>query len=390
MSTPTATAAPAKAPAAKSGAKQAPVQLRPFFTGTLDLETHTYVQTNTLATNQIALPTYYPKTNGFLADMWIDLVATTSANAATVAFNEDYPFRAIANFQLSDTGGQPIIGPCNGAELEVWVKWGGFSFSDDAQLGQTYTALTGAGATGGSFGFVMQIPVQFVKREPLGPLPNTNSNNAYAVDITLSTIAQVYSTAPTTPPVVVVKVYQDAYRQSSGHDAQKNATVTTPPGLGAVQYFRRNTIATTAGSQDLQLNQQEGSYRTLIFQLRDSTGTRSGGETDWPDPCQVYFNNDVPYDRQKRLWIRRMERDFGYLNAVNTAGGRDNGTFVLPFITDNGGQAGSEDRYKYLSVSAADTLGWRGTIGGSGVHTLTTMYNFVRPPGGNIKGLTAR
>jgi hypothetical protein len=109
----------------------------------------------------------------------------------------------------------------------------------------------------------------------------------------------------------------------------------------------------------------------------------------------VYFNNDVPYDRTKDFWIRRMERDYNYTKtltaAANPVGGRDFGVFTLNWLTDGGSpQAAYENRYKYLSVSAADTLGWRGTVGGSGVHTLTSIYNFVRPPGGNIKGLTAR
>ena len=144
------------------------------------------------------------------------------------------------------------------------------------------------------------------------------------------------------------------------------------------------------GAVDEELSQQEGSYRTLSFVMRDSTDSRSQGDSDWPDPAQVYLNNDVPYDRTKNMWIRKQERDYGYTAAADSAGGRDKGVFVLPFITDSGLQAGSEDRYKYLSVSAADTLGFRGVIGGSGTHKLTTMYNFVRPPGGNIRALTAR
>lgn len=387
----TATAQPQAKGQAQSGKQaQAAPMLRPFFPGSLDLETRTYTQSVTLSTSQQALPTFYPKTNGFLADLWIDVQATTASNAATVAFNEDYPLRALGVITLSDTGGQPILGPMTGWEFAMFVKWGGFSFSDDVRNSQTYSATTGSGGTGGSFNFLLHIPVQFVKREPLGPLPNTNSNNAYALDVTVATIAQIYSTAPTNPASVTVRVYQDSYRQSSGFDAQKNATVQTPPGLGAVLYARKNTIPVTAGSVDQELSQQEGSYRALHFMLRDSNNSRSQGDADWPDPVQVYFNNDVPYDRTKRQWIRRQERDYGYLATVETAGGRDNGTFTLPFITDHGLQAGSEDRYKYLSVSAADTLGWRGTVGGSGTHQLTTVYNFVRPPGGNIKGLTAR
>lgn len=379
-----------KAPATGKDGKAPPV-LRPFFPGTLDLETHTYVKTGTLTTSQVPLDTFYPKTNGFLADLWIEMATNATPNTnANTAFNEDYPLKAISTFQLSDTGGQPILGPMTGWELAMFVKWGGFSFSDDPTNSQTYAATTGTSTAGGSFRFMLQIPVQFVRREPLGVLPNTNSNNAYAVDITVATLAQIYSVAPNSAPTYTVKVYQDSYRQSSGKDAQRNATVTTPPGLGAVLYLRRNTMDLSAGSVDEELSQQEGSYRALHFVLRDSNGSRVQGDADWPDPVQVYFNNDVPYDRTKNYWIRRQERDYGYVAAVGAANGRDYGVFTLPFITDNGLKAGSEDRYKYLSVSAADTLGYRGVIGGSGTHVLTTMYNFVRPPGGNIKGLTAR
>jgi len=386
----TATTAKA-APAATSGKAAAPVALRPFFTGTLDLETHTYSVTNLLSTAAIPLPTFYPKTNGFLCDLWIRLQATGGATAGTLQTVNDGIFGYLSSITLSDTGGQPILGPMTGWEFAMFVKWGGFSFSDDPRNSETFTEVS----TVGNGTFTLHIPVQFVRREPLGPLPNTNSNNAYALDITQAAASAVFSANPGTLPSLNVQVYQDSYRQSSGKDAQGNATVTTPPGLGAVLYARRNILTFQAGSQDVQLNQQEGSYRALHFILKDSTGSRTVGDADWPDPVQIYFNNDVPYDRRKDFWIRRLERDFGYTKtltaAVNPVGGRDFGVFTLPYNTDGGSQqAGYEDRYKYLSVSAADTLGFRGTIGGSGTHSLTTLYNFVRPPGGNIKGLSAR
>lgn len=379
-------------PAKDAGKKAAPVALRPFFPGTLDLETRTYSVSNTLTTSSIPLATFYPKTNGFLADLWIRLVATGGAGVGTLQTVNDGILGYLGSITLSDTGGQPILGPMTGHEFAMFVKWGGFSFSDDPRNSETFTEVT----TSGNGNVTLHIPVQFVRREPLGPLPNTNSNNAYALDITQAPSTAVFSTPPpTTPPTVNISVYQDSYRQSSGKDAQGNPTVTTPPGLGAVLYARRNIITTTAGQQDLQLSQQEGSYRALHLIMKDSVGSRTQGDADWPSPAQVYFNNDVPYDRTKDFWIRRLERDYGYTKtltaAVNPVGGRDFGVFTLPFITDGGSQqAGYEDRYKYLSVSAADTLGFRGTIGGSGTHTITCIYNFVRPPGGNIKGLSAR
>jgi hypothetical protein len=381
------------APPAKADSKNAPPPaLRPFFTGTLDLETHTQTYTNALSTSAVPLPTFYPKTNGFLADLWIRLSAAGGVGAGTLQTVNDGILGYLAVITLSDTGGQPILGPMNGEEFAMFVKWGGFSFSDDPRNSEVFSEVT----TAGNGSVTLHIPIQFVRAEPLGPLPNTNSNNAYALDITQAASSAVFSTPPvTTQPTVTIQIYQDSYRQSAGKDAQGNATVTTPPGLGAVLYARRGTNTPTAGSQDFQLSQQEGSYRALHFILKDSTGSRSVGDTDWPNPVQIYFNNDVPYDRTKDYWIRRLERDYGYTKtltaATNPVGGRDFGTFTLPFITDGGSlQAGDEDRYKYLSVSAADTLGFRGTIGGTGTHTLLTLYNFVRPPGGNIRGLTAR
>ena len=193
----TATAQPqAKA----SGKAPAPV-LRPFFPGTLDLETHTYVESADLQASQVPLPTFNVRTNGFLADMFLEVSANTSGNAASTAFKEDAPLNAIATFTLSDTGGQPILGPMSGWELATFVKWGGFSFSDDVKKSQTYNAVTGTGATGGSFSFVLHVPIQFVRRENgLGVLPNTNSNNAYSVDIIVAPSTAIYSTAPTTLP----------------------------------------------------------------------------------------------------------------------------------------------------------------------------------------------
>lgn len=384
----TATAAKATA----TDKKAAPPALRPFFTGTLDLETRTQTYSNILGAGAVPLPTFYPKTNGFLADLWIDLVASGGAGAGTLLTVTNGIFDYLSSIQLSDTGGQPILGPMTGHEFAMFVKWGGFSFSDDPRNSENFSEIT----TSGNGSFTLHIPVQFVRAEPLGPLPNTNSNNAYALDIVQAAAGALFSVNPvTTMPTINITIAQDSYRQSAGKDAQGNATVTSPPGLGSVLYARRTINTTTSGQQDIQLSQQEGSYRVLNFIMKDSTGSRTQGDADWPSPVQVYFNNDVPYDRTKRQWIRRLERDYNYTKTLsasaNPVGGRDLGVYTLPFITDGGSlQAGDEDRYKYLSVSAADTLGWRGSIGGSGTHSLVTLFNFVRPPGGNIKGLTAR
>lgn len=395
MTTPTQTAPATQSAAATptgKNAKAAPVQLRPFFTGTVDLETHTYKKTGTISANPQPLDTFNVRTNGWLDSLWISLTVTTAGNSAAVAYQQDAPQNGIASVTFSDSGGQPIIGPMSGWELDEFVCTGGFSFADDCTQSQTYSAVTGTGATGGSFSYILQLPITFVRREPLGSLPNTNNNTAFTVDITLNSTANIYSTAPTTPGTFSLEIWQDAFRQSAGKDAQKNPTVTDVPGKGATLYLLRSTLqGLMPGSVNTELSKQTGSYRCLGFVLRDSTGSRTAGESDWFDPCRIHLNNDVPYDRSKRAWIRKMERQYGYVAANDTPGGRSSGAFWLPFIDDGAGlKAGSENRYRYWNISASDTLAIDGSLGGSLAHTLTTMFNFVAPPGGNVKALTNR
>lgn len=389
MSTPTPTAATATK-AASTGKNAAPVALRPFFTGSLDLETHTYRTSGNISGNATPIPTYSVRTNGWLDSLWISLTVTTASNAASTAFVEDGPVAAISSITFSDSGGQPIIGPMSGWELAEFVKMGGFSTADDYKASQTYSATTGTGGTGGSFSFVLQLPITFVRREPLGALPNTNNNTAFTVDITLAPTASIYTTAPTTAGAYALEIWQDAFRQSAGKDSQQNPTVTDVPGKGATLYLLRNTLDGLApGNVNTELAKQTGSYRALGFVLRDSSQSRATGESDWFDPCRIHLNNDTPYDRSKRQWVRKMERQYEYLNANETAGGRSNGSFWLPFIDDGGSmRVGSEARYKYWNISAADTLSIDGTLNGSGAHRLITMFNFVAPPGGNVKALT--
>lgn len=382
---------PAKGAPAKSGQAPAPVALRPFLCGTQDIETHTYDKTKTMTTSTQTMDTFYVSTDGFLGDIFIIVEATTSANAATVAFNADAPWNAIQSITFNDTTNKPIIGPFSGYDLKTFMKYGGFSFIDDPQQDvANYVATTGSGGTGGTFSYILQIPLQFVAREALGALPNTSNQTVYSVDITLNSSTAVYSTSPTTLPSVRIRMQQVGYRESAGVDIQGNRTQETPPALGAVSYMRKFSDDISAGAQNFRLSPWEGMTRMLAFILRDSTGSRSVGETDWPDPLRIHYDNNIPYDRIKAYWKHRMIRQYGYTAAIDTAGGRDSGVYVLPFNADWGLKPGQEGRYDYLPVSAGTSIRFDGTIGGSGSHKLETLVNYVNPPGGVVKALTAR
>jgi hypothetical protein len=371
----------------------APVAQRPFFTGSLQLETRSPTYSNAFAANAQPIPTFAPKTNGFLADLWIRLVASGGAGAGTLQAVNDGIFGYISSITISDTNGQPMIGPVTGHEMAMLVKWGGFVFSGDPRTSEVFSEVT----TSGNGFFTLHLPIQWIRTKALGVLPNTNSNQAYAVDVIQASNSAVFSTPPpTTLPTVAITFYQDSYRQSSGKDAQNNPAVETPPSLGSTLYVRRTIIqGVNPGQQELIISQSEGGYRAMHFIFKDSVGSRVQGDADWPNPVQVFWNNDIPIDRTKDQWIRKLEMDFGYTRVLtasaNPVGGRDQGVYTLPFIQDGGQlQAGNEDRYQYWWLSAGDTVGMRGNVTGTGAHSLTTIHQYVKPAGGLIKNITAR
>lgn len=387
------TAAPPKGAPRQGNGKAAPAPAaRPFLCGTQSVETHTYDKTKALTTATQTMDTFYVGTDGFLSDLYVLVEATVpSTNSAAVAYAADGPWNAIQSITFNDTTNKPIIGPFSGFDLKTFVKYGGYAFVDDPQQDvANYSAVTGTGATGGNFSFVLRIPLQFVAREALGALPNTSNQTVYSVDMTLNASGTVYTTSPTALPNVRVRIQQDGYRESAGMDIQGNPTTKTPPALGAVQYMRKFSDDISAGAQNFRLSPWEGMTRMLGFILRDSSGVRTVGETDWPDPVRLHYDNNVPIDRLKAIWRHKMIARYGYVAAIDTAGGRDSGVYVLPYNTDWGLKPGQEGRYGYLGVSAGTSIRYDGTIGGSGSHKLETLVNYVNPPGGQVRALTAR
>lgn len=379
--------APAPAPA-KGGAAPAPVANRPFITGTRTVERAIYDNTRTLATNQQKLPTYNLDTDGFTSGMWLLVEATTAGNTAAVAFNADAPLNVLASVQFSDTNNKPILGPMSGHDLYECIKFGGYAFSDDAKQSVVYSTTTGTGATGGSFTFVLRVPIEIVHRDALGSLLNKSASAVFKLDTTLAASTDVYSTAPTAEPSVRVRIQQFGWMDSDQKDIKGNPASPNPPALNTVQFWDKQSIAVNAGSMNQVLNTFSGLVRTLIFELRDSTGSRQQGDADFPDPFEFHIDKTVPVSRLLTIWKHLISNEYGYTGAVETPGGRDYGTFPLTYAKDFGLKPGAENRFGYQPVSSATTLMMKGTIGGSGSHTMNVFVNYVNPANGDPKAIT--
>lgn len=384
MSTPT------QAPA-KGGKGQQVVAARPFVTGTRTLESEVYTQTVTQTTGTQALTPYEFQVDGYLSGALIRVTATAAGNSADVAFEADGPFSAIQSISFEDISGKQVLGPMSGWQLYVLNRFGGFVYNADAKANTSYTVTTGTGATGGSYRFVLRLPIQVRRRDGMGSLPNRNASATFKCKITINTITSVYSTDPTAAPSVNVQIEQQGWATSDNRDYKGSAVAPTPNGVGSLMYTDVETIQLSAGAFNQRMGTFGGLLRLMIFELRDSNSSRSQGESDWPTLFEIEIDKVKCFSRSTVTWEHFMSEDYG-LNATaestTATDTKPNGVFVLHWLDDFGLQPGAENSFRYQPVTPSTAVQLIGTIGGSGSHTLSVTKNYLSPVNDDPRQLT--
>lgn len=356
-----------------------------FRVGTYASEQNDYDQTVTMATSERNFPSEVVEPNGWLRGMWFIFDCVTAANAATVAFQADGPFSAISKITFKDVGNREVFGPLGGYEWLCIMKYGGYFELGDPRSDITYSATTGAGATGGAFTMVMYLPLEIVSRDALGDLENKSSSSTFKVEVVLAASTAVYSTPPTTLGTVRMRIALDGYTEPDGQDANGLQLSDAPPAAGTMQYWTLEDDARSPGNASYLIQNGLGySLRNLIFKLVDSNGSRTQGDSDWPDPLTLTFGKIQLFQRYKTIWNSKIGKAYGLTNTTpNASLGRESGVYPVWFTDDFGLRPGNELRNGYLNTKPGNVLKWQGTIGGSGVHTLYTLVNYVIPPANN-------
>lgn len=369
--------------------KNGPMAPRPFRVGVQQVDEIDYDETRTTTASTIDLPVLNIPATGFLNHLYVLVGGTTAGNAAAVTFAADGPFNAIDTITLEDVGNQPIVGPFTGWDLMIVNKFGGYMFQDDPRSTPVYSATTGAGATGGSFSFCLRVPVELVPRDALGSLPNKSGNSMYKLRLRLAATATIYGVAPTNAPSVRVRVQPVSWWDPDATDLKGRPLAQQPPAVQTTQFWSKSDYVVNAGSLRQQFERVGYLIRNLVFVLRDNTGSRAVGETNFPDPFSLKVEANVMVTRLRDVWRHLIAQSYGYTGAVgDTAGSKDSGVYVLPFCHDFGHKPGWETRRGYLETSSAARLEALGTIGGAGAHTLTVLTNDVSPANGDDASLT--
>jgi hypothetical protein len=373
---------------------------RPFRVGVQSHEETNYDNSVTMTTSTVDYPVFEIPPQGFLRGIYMLVQCTTAGNAATVAMvadPSDAPFSCIDTIQLEDTNSKPILGPFGGFDLYVINKYGGYVFGLDAKKSPTYSVTTGSGATGGSYSFILRLPVELVARDALGSLPNKSGTNKFRIRTRLAASTKVYATSPTTLGSVRVRYVPENWWEPDMADLKGRPLAQNPPAVQTTQYWAKGVYVVNAGDQRIQVQQGLGYLlRNYIFVNRTTADLRtSAQDAFWPSPVAVQFEANILFDRLVELWQDRIYRYWNLDVAVATSdvaastggGGREYCVYPLPFNQDFGLIPGAETRRGYLATADASRLEFRGNFGGA--TNFQVLANYVAPAKGDDATITS-
>lgn len=382
-------ARPASNGASSHNANQPAPALIPFTRAARKKRRQAFQLTYTPTAAVQQLPVIQVPANGYLRRLIIDVTATTAANAAATAFQNDAPFSALTQISMSAANGDSLINPVGGFTAAMLQKYGCFSRTGaaDPLRDPTYSVTTGAGGTGGSFHFQLDIPVEVDARDGLCALPNMAANQAFNLQLFGAPLNQIYSTQPTTAPTVVIIVTAEYWAAPATVNAQGIAQQTSPRVRNAVSLLQTQTPAITASTdQTVPLTNVGNTIRFLYFELRTAAGVRT--DADWPTVFNLLVNNDLWDYKTKNNWRRQMAYNYGLTAGVAntpTLNSLDTGVWVYTDFMNDGSQgsdiaSSSANRDLMLVTGSGTALSIEAQNWGANASQLLVVTNALRIP----------
>lgn len=381
----------------KSGAGPAPAEKNapappapwPFPVGVYDPTVQDYDVTILQTTGQQQLPIWNISPTGWMKGVWLDFRMTVTGQATNnVAYAGDNPFSVGQKLTLYDLGGE-VVQQYTCYDLVTVNKFGAYFSIGDPRADIQYSALTGTGATAGSFHFVVYIPLEVVGRDALGTVQN-ESKPGWKVEIYIDSQANTYNVVPSVQGSLRVRGYVDSYTEPASVSPSGRPFAKTPPLPGTLQYWKSENQVMPAGNGKYDLTNGIGfPIRNILYKLIDtSTPTRAQGDVDWPDPIQLLLGNVTLLNVSKDIFLTKMARDYAFLSATpDTANGRENGVFPMYRTKDLTKDPGAEVRMKYWDTQVNTLLRLQGSFAAG--NTLNALVNWLATPSKNRYALIA-
>lgn len=341
----------------------------------------------TLNTTQQPLAPIQLPAAGFLKWIRLEVTITAAGNSAAVAWKNDAPFSVLQNISFLSANGDSLISLIDGFTLYCLNKYGAFaSGCIDPVADPNYSIVTGTGATGGSAHFNIRIPVEVDSRDAFCALQNMAANQSFLLQISLNSLASLYSVLPTAAPTVTLRLVMEYWGAPAQQNADGVAQSTMPPGNGSVSLIQTQTPGINPGSfQNVPLLNVGNTVRFIMLVLRDAAGVRT--ETDWPDVFNLYVNNDPWLYNTRNNWRADLAAQydlFGGISATPAATKLDNGVFILQEFMNDGASGdgvvnGASNRNLLLPTGSATAFNIEANNWGAAASTLFVVTNSIRP-----------
>lgn len=303
---------------------------------------------------------------GFYRGMWVFVTATTAANVAAVAFAADAPWNIFSNVRFNDISSNALFGDMSGHDWYLTNLLGGYWPVQDPAQARIFSQVSGAGATGGSFKIGLWIPAEIVPREAFGALENMAANSTYRYNLSVEASTAIYTTPPTTQPVMSVQFVPESWNKPSA-TYMGSPVMPTPPKNDTTQYWTRATynLASTA-PQQIKLTRVGFSLRNLILVFRTAANVRLT-DAQMPSTLEFAIDNKTVKLATMDWWINQTSQ-----RAQLGATGLPSGVVGYSFCHDENMRQGNEIKTLYLPTAEASLLQFKFTPTQTGSLTVIT------------------
>lgn len=258
--------------------------------------------------------------SGYIYGVTLDVAMVTAGNAAATAFHEDAPWSVFDTVVLRDVNAELVN--VTGYNLFLWNLAGAqyaVFFPDTAARSALFSTVTGAGATGGSFTFLIRVPAGINRRDLTGILPNQDRAQKYSLrhDIasgSASATGPIYTTAPTNfGTLTMQKIYENYSVPMPVGPLGQNQDV-IPPSYGTFHFLTSivSEAAPLGGSQINHFLKRIGNTIRMVILVFRSNNSRATAETNAPSSIRMRVGNDTIFNETYRYRRFLMMTRYGF------------------------------------------------------------------------------
>ena len=217
-------------------------------------------------------------------------VYTSTTGGGGGNFAADAPWNTYSNVQVTQPNGEEMYGgpTFTGYHAYLAAQQSAWKLNNDPAQWQTYSATASAP--------VMDLPIPFEinPQYGLGALPNQDFSAPWKVQLTGNTIANIWTTAPTTTPAFTTAIFLDAWTVPSANNPLNGQPQQIQPVyLGTLSKWTLQSYTIPASTAyEVPFARRGNAYRKLVFITRGAANARVA-TSNFPNPLSLRWDGTV-------------------------------------------------------------------------------------------------